>query len=189
MRGWFTLPIVFSIRRDLPLFAFTLFALSLCPSVARAQEVIVFPKAASVAEPASDSPLTINIFDIPARTSEAADSDSAQLEAPELNLKLATTAAVAPPAAAPQPSSPLIPAGMQCQVDADCIFSGDTCGVYIAINKKYANQASKALPQCADKNGNTSHTGNAVAAMRAEFSPVCKNQVCTLQAVKKASNL
>ena len=175
------------VRRSCALIALTLFALILCPGVVQAQDVIVLPKTDSVPKPASDSPLTINIFDVPANTSEGANPDLAQAVVPPSKPRIETTSSAAKVDVKAARSVPQYSPAMQCQMDADCEFLGDSCGVYVAINKKYAHQADMGLPRCADKVGGSGHTQEAVATMRKNYMPVCENQLCVLRTVRKTS--
>ena len=162
MRGRSGLSLGFS-RRTCVLLAPIIFALSLCPGIAHAQDVMVLP-------PSTDAPSsTPAIFSTnTAAAPEALPPDNAvRRDAPEpIQLE------PAPPESKPDLNY------LQCTKSADCVFVEGDCGLLHTANRKYADQVRAALPRCVDRAGPYSKNAEHAALTRKHHGPECRDQRC-----------
>ncbi len=167
MRGWSGLSLGFPIRRNLPLLAFSLFALIACPDITRAQDVMVLPPSTDAA---SSTPAIFST------------TTAAEPEAPPTN-----TPAPAPPVTA-APTSALgespFPDQLtkQCATDADCVISDGGCNTIESVNKdKHAAwraRVAHSLPGCKGFSATTMHL------VQQTTKPVCRENLCGLLVLK-----
>ena len=168
MRGRFGLSLGFPISRNLPLLAFSLFALIACPDITRAQDVIAPPQSTD----ASSS--TPAIFS----TNTAAAPEAPPDVMPPPPQQLARKAPAPGLTESPIPDQPT----KQCTTDADCVLSDGGCRMVEAVNKNkhaaWRTQVARSQPGCVGL------PAPAMQQLQQALTPVCRENICGLQVVK-----
>ena len=166
MRDWLGLSVGFSRRCA----CVTFFALSLCPGIVQAQNVLVFPPGTDAA-PATPSIFSTN--ESPA-TAPAAPPDV--VSPPPL--QLAREAPAPGLTGSPIPDQPT----KQCTTDADCVLSDGGCRTVEAVNKNkhaaWRAQVARSMPGCVGL------SAPEMQQLQQAVTPVCRENKCGLQVVK-----